>query len=56
MENKIEFNSDRVSIKGPKVDNSYTVSFIVGEYQLKNIKDLITVIDKNLKVNVEILP
>ena len=50
----IEFNSDQVKIKTGKVDNSATVEFTVGEYQISNIKDLIDIIDKNMKVTVEI--
>ena len=50
----IIFNSDKVSVKTGKVDNSAMVSFEVGEYQLGNIKDLINVVDKNLRITVEV--
>jgi hypothetical protein len=50
----IEFNSDKVTIRTGRVDNSAIVSFEVGEYQLDNIKDLIGLVDKNLKITVEI--
>lgn len=51
----IVFNSDKVGIKGPKVDNSYVISFEVGEYEVKNIKDLVGLVDTNLKVSVELI-
>mgnify|MGYP001606924519 CR=1 FL=1 len=50
---QIQFEADKVSIRGPKVDNSYVVSFEVGEYQLKNIRELVGVLDTALKVRVE---
>ena len=50
----IEFNSDKVTIRTGRVDNSAVVSFEVGEYQLSNIKELIGLVDKNLKISVEI--
>ncbi|MBM4402224.1 MAG: hypothetical protein FJ044_03205 [Candidatus Cloacimonetes bacterium] len=37
---KIQFNADKVKISGPKIDNSYTVTFEVGEYEYDKIKDL----------------
>ena len=51
----IQFNSDRVTIKTGRVDNSAIVSFEVGEYQVKNIKDLLGIVDKNLKITVDII-
>lgn len=50
---KIEFVADKVKVKTGNVDNSATVIFTVGEYQLDKIKDLISLVDKNLKVSVE---
>ena len=50
----IIFNSDKVRVKTGKADNSATVEFEIGEYQISNIKDLIDIIDKNMKVTVEI--
>ncbi len=52
---KIIFRSDRVQVEtGKRVDNSGKVTFIVGEYELNAITPLTTIIDKNLKVTVEI--
>lgn len=52
----IQFLSDRVKVKTGRADNSAVVEFTIGEYQLDNIKDLINVVDKNLKVTIEVLP
>ena len=49
----IEFISDKVKVKTGNVDNSAQVTFYVGEYQLDKIKDLVSMVDKNLKVKVE---
>ena len=51
----IEFNSDKVTIRTGRVDNSAIVSFEVGEYELNNIMELIKIVDKNLKISVEII-
>lgn len=51
---KVIFRSDRVKVKTGRADNSAVVEFTIGEYQLDNIKELVNVIDKNLKVSVEI--
>ena len=51
---KIEFNADKVKVKTGKTDNSAEVSFEVGEYSLDQIKDLVTVVAKELKVIVEV--
>ncbi|MEM3077606.1 MAG: hypothetical protein QXW38_08335 [Candidatus Nitrosotenuis sp.] len=50
---KVKFQSDKVYIRGPKVDGSYQVAFEIGEYQRPNIKDLVTVQDKVLNITVE---
>lgn len=50
---KITFQSDKVKIKTGKVDNSATVEFEVGEYQLSNIKELVGLVDKVYSVTVE---
>jgi hypothetical protein len=34
------FMADRVTIRGPRVDGSYTISFEVGEYEYDKIKDI----------------
>ena len=49
----IKFNADKVLLSGPKIDGSYKVSFEVGEYQLKYIKDLIEIRDCIMEVTVE---
>jgi len=48
----IQFIADQVKVKTGKPDNSAVVEFTVGEYQLDKIKDLVTIVDKNLKVEV----
>jgi len=53
-EDTIVFMADQVKVKTGRVDNSGVVEFIVGEYQLEHIKDLISLRDVNLKVTVEI--
>lgn len=50
---KIVFIADQVKVKTGRVDNSGVVEFVVGEYMLEHIKDLITIRDMNLKVTVE---
>ncbi len=49
----ITFQSDKVKIKTGKVDNSATVEFEIGEYQLSNIKELVGLVDKIYTVTVE---
>ena len=50
----IKFQSDKVSIKTGKADNSGIVSFEVGEYELLKIKELVGIVDKVMTVSVEI--
>lgn len=50
----IQFNSDKVSIRTGKVDNSAIVSFEVGEYEVSKLKELIGIVDKNMKITVDI--
>ena len=52
---KITFNSDKVKVKTGRVDNSAVVEFEIGEYELENIKELVKIVHKNLKVTVEVL-
>jgi hypothetical protein len=53
-EEVIEFKSDKVSIRGPKQDNSYVVTFEVGEYQRQNVQALLGLEPEQvLKVTVE---
>lgn len=52
---KITFTADKVKVKtGHRIDNSGEVTFIVGEYELDNIKDLVNVVDKEIKVDITI--
>jgi hypothetical protein len=48
----IKFVADRVSIRGPRVDGTYVVSFDVGEYEKDKLAQLIMVED-NLIVAVD---
>ena len=48
----VSFQSDKVLLSGPKVDGSYRVTFEVGEYELGNIRDLVTVRDTTLFITV----
>ena len=51
----IKFESDQVKVKsGHKVDGSAEVTFVIGEYQVSNIVDLVTIKDKLLRVTVEV--
>ena len=50
----IIFYSDRVKVKTGRMDNGAVVEFSIGEYQLKNIKELIGIVDKNMEVIVKI--
>jgi hypothetical protein len=50
----IKFIADKVKVKTGRVDNSAVVEFEIGEYQLPNIKDLVGIVDKELKVGVEV--
>ena len=52
--NNLVFLSDKVKVRTGRADNSATVEFEIGEYQLENIKGLISVVDKEIKVIVEI--
>lgn len=52
---KIQFEADRVKVKtGHRVDNSGEITFMVGEYMLPKITPLTIIVDKILKVTVEI--
>jgi len=50
---EIKFMSDKVKVKTGRMDNSAIVEFEIGEYQLENIKELVGIVDKELKVTVE---
>ncbi len=47
--------SDKVSVRTGKVDNSAVVSFEVGEYEVSKLKELVGVVDKEIKVTVDII-
>lgn len=50
----IQFKSDKVSIRGPKQDNSYVVTFEVGEYGRQDVQALLGLEPEQvLKVTVE---
>lgn len=50
----IQFKADKVKINGPKVDNSYSVTFEVGEYGRQNVQALLGLEPEQvLKVTVE---
>ena len=46
----IKFESDKVSVRTGRVDNSAIISFEVGEFMLDKIKDLVSLRDIALKV------
>jgi hypothetical protein len=51
---KIKFNADRVKISGPRVDESFLVSFETGEYEKSKLAELFLVPSETmLKVTVE---
>ena len=52
---KLAFESDQVKVKTGNIDNGAQVTFLIGEYQLNNIKDLVGQVDKVFKVSVEIV-
>ena len=37
----VAFESDKVSIRGPRVDGTYVISFDVGEHMRERISDLL---------------
>lgn len=39
----LEFQADKVTIKGPRVDGSYVLSFEVGEYCQKQVAEVINI-------------
>ena len=51
----IKFKADRVKISGPRVDESFVVSFETGEYEKMKLADLFLIeSDKVLEVSVKI--
>jgi len=50
----ITFNADKVKIAGPRVDNSFTVTFETGEYEKSKLAELFLIpSDSMLKVTIE---
>ena len=55
MVNQITFKADRVKISGPRVDESYVISFETGEYERTSLAELFLVeADKILEVSVRV--
>ena len=52
MDEKIEFIADKITIRGPNVDNGFIVSLSVGEYEKEKIAALIK-LEGNVKVIIE---
>jgi len=51
---KININSDKLSIRGPKVDRSYVISFEIGEYEVPKLAPLLSVNDDEpIKLTIE---
>lgn len=50
---KIVFKADKVKVRTGKPDNSAEVSFEIGEYQLKDIADLVSIVDQEIQITVE---
>jgi len=50
----ITFQSDRVTLKTGRPDNSAVVSFEIGEYELESVKELVTITNAVLNVRVEV--
>ncbi len=50
---RIEFSADKVKIKTGNVDNGAIVSLEVGEYEVLKLRELIGIVDKELKVVIE---
>ncbi len=51
---KIVFLSDKVKVKTGRADNSAVVEFEIGEHQLYLIQELVSIVNKNLKITVEV--
>lgn len=52
---KILLHPDKIKINGPKVDNSYTIAFDIGEYERELIAQLVALpIDAEIVLEVEV--
>ena len=49
----ITFIADKVKLNGPKVDNSFSITFETGEYVWDMVKELPNMNGKTLKITVE---
>lgn len=45
----MEFVADKISIRGPRVDGSWVVSFEIGEYEVNKLQELFTLDRETLK-------
>lgn len=50
----IIFQSDKVKVKTGRADNSAVVEFEIGEYQLEQIKPLVSLVAVGMKISVEV--
>jgi hypothetical protein len=51
----IEFNADKVKLNGPYADNGWKVTFEIGEYERRKLKDIIDIEPMTrIKVKVEV--
>jgi len=54
MENKIEIMVDKIKVNGPRLDNCYTVTLEVGEYEHGKIAQIMSIAQPtNFKVVIE---
>lgn len=49
---KIKFKADRVKISGPRVDDSYTITFETGDYAYDDIMELPKMNGETIEVEV----
>lgn len=49
---RIKFKADRVKISGPRVDDSYTITFETGEYAYDDIMELPKMNGETIEVEV----
>ena len=50
---KLELNADKITIRGPNVDNGWKVTFDVGEYEFDKVAELVQMGQGNFKLVVE---
>lgn len=49
----IKLQADKITIRGPRIDGSYVVSFEVGEYMRKQVAELLA-LDTEQVITVEV--